>query len=167
MLVCHVDALTQTLHLKLFTRATAVDILDIICGGLEVASSIVALGDEDVVFRTSAGGLIYRNRGTLMSVSVYISYVFFAGVWPKTIATHHELLLDLSEAVDTRLELEVVVGSGLGNSGNDGDPVALGADIVCGRDGGNVNICVLLANPLIHGKRTRTYRSCGRPATGE
>jgi hypothetical protein len=82
-------------------------------------------------------------------------------------ATHHELLLNLSEAIDTRLELEVVVGSGLGNSGNDGDPVAFGADVVCGRDGGNVDICVALVILLMHGGGGKTYRSCGRPETEE
>jgi hypothetical protein len=70
LLICYIDTLTQTLHLKLLTRATAVDILDIICGGLEVAGSVVALRDEDVVFRTSAGGLVDRNGRTLTGMSV-------------------------------------------------------------------------------------------------
>lgn len=54
--------------------------------------------------------------------------------------THHELLLDLAEAVNTGLELEVVVGRSLGDGGDDGNPVALGADIVRGRDASNVDI---------------------------
>lgn len=46
--------------------------------------------------------------------------------------TYQELLLNLAQTVQTGLELEVVVGSGLGNGRDDGDPVALGADVVRG-----------------------------------
>lgn len=46
--------------------------------------------------------------------------------------TYHELLLNLAQTLQTGLELEVVVGTGLSNGGDDGDPVALGADIVGG-----------------------------------
>ena len=45
-------------------------------------------------------------------------------------ATHNELLLNGAETLKTGLELEVVVRGGLGNGGDDGDPVALGADVV-------------------------------------
>lgn len=53
---------------------------------------------------------------------------------------YHELFLDLAEAVEARLELEVVVGSGLGDGGDNGDVVALGADVVRRRDAGDVDI---------------------------
>lgn len=43
---------------------------------------------------------------------------------------YHELLLDLAKTLQTRLELEVVVGRGLGDGRDNGDPVALRADIV-------------------------------------
>ncbi len=43
----------------------AIDILDIICGGLEVAGCIVALGDEDVVVHTALKWLVQRDWGTL------------------------------------------------------------------------------------------------------
>jgi hypothetical protein len=46
--------------------------------------------------------------------------------------TYHELLFNLAQAVETRLKLEVVVRSCLGNGGNDSDPVTLGADVVGG-----------------------------------
>lgn len=46
--------------------------------------------------------------------------------------TYHELLLNLAQTLQTGLELEVVVSTGLSNGGDDGDPVALGADIVGG-----------------------------------
>ncbi len=55
---------------------------------------------------------------------------------------YHELLLDPAEALDARCELEVVVRRGLGDGGDDGDPVALGADVVGGGDAGDVNVCV-------------------------
>lgn len=54
--------------------------------------------------------------------------------------TYHELFLNLAEAVQPGLELEVVVGRRLGNGRHNGDPVALGADVVGGRDAGNVNV---------------------------
>ena len=59
----------------------------------------------------------------------------------KRVKTYHELLLDLAEALDTRGELEVVVRRGLGNGRDNGDPVALGADVVRGGDASDVDIC--------------------------
>lgn len=58
MLIRHIDALSQALNLKLLTSAAAVDILDVICGGLEVACGVVALGDEDIVIDTGARRLV-------------------------------------------------------------------------------------------------------------
>ncbi len=43
----------------------AINILDIICGGLEVAGCIIALGDEDVVVHTALKWLVQRDWGTL------------------------------------------------------------------------------------------------------
>lgn len=54
--------------------------------------------------------------------------------------TYHKLLLNLAEAVNTRLELEMVVGRGLSDGGDDGNPVALGADVVSGGNARNVDI---------------------------
>ena len=45
---------------------STIDILDIICGGLEMAGGIVALGDKNVVIDSAFQRLIKRNRGTLM-----------------------------------------------------------------------------------------------------
>ena len=67
-----------------------VDILDIIGGGLEVASGIVALGNEDVVLGTIRGGLINGNRSTLVRVRKCGNKVKYEA------STHHELLLDLA-----------------------------------------------------------------------
>jgi hypothetical protein len=44
LLVSHVDAVPQAFHLQLLAGAAAVDILDIVRRGFEVAGSIVALG---------------------------------------------------------------------------------------------------------------------------
>jgi hypothetical protein len=43
----------------------AVDVPDVVCGGLEVAGGIVALGDEDVVVDTALQRLVEGNRGAL------------------------------------------------------------------------------------------------------
>jgi hypothetical protein len=42
-----------------------VDILDVICRGLEVAGCVVTFGDEDVVIHTALKRLVQWNRGTL------------------------------------------------------------------------------------------------------
>lgn len=54
---------------------------------------------------------------------------------------YHELLLNLAKALETWGELEVMVSSRFGNGRDDGDPVALGADVMCRGDAGDVNIC--------------------------
>lgn len=54
--------------------------------------------------------------------------------------TYHELLLDLAKALQARLKLKMVIGRCLSNGGDNGDPVALGADIVRGGDAGNVDV---------------------------
>lgn len=72
-----------------------------------MAGCVVALGDEDVVVRTALEGLVNRDRRA------------------------HELLLNLAEALETGLDLEVVVRVGLSNGADDGDVIALGADVVC------------------------------------
>jgi hypothetical protein len=42
-----------------------VDILDVICCGLEVAGCVVTFGDEDVVIHTALKRLVQWNWGTL------------------------------------------------------------------------------------------------------
>lgn len=64
----------------------------------------------------------------------------YSGSWGLGEVTHHELLLDLAEALEAGLELEVVVRRGLGHGGDDGDPVALGADVVGGGHAGDVDV---------------------------
>lgn len=54
---------------------------------------------------------------------------------------YQELLFDLAQSLQPRLELEVVVGLGLGNGRHDGDPVALGANVMCGGHGRDVDVC--------------------------
>jgi hypothetical protein len=65
LLLSNRDAFPQTLNLELLASGAAVDILDVVCGCLEVASSIIALGDEDVVLGTILKRLVDRDRGTL------------------------------------------------------------------------------------------------------
>ena len=61
-----VRSLSQTLDNEFLALCPTIDILDIICGGLEVAGCIVALGDEDVVVHTALKWLVQRDWGTLM-----------------------------------------------------------------------------------------------------
>jgi hypothetical protein len=86
------------------------------CCGLEVACSVVALREEDVVVGAALQWLVEGN------------------------GLAHKLLLDLAEAVETRLELEVVVGVCLSDSRDNGDVVTLGADVVGRRDDSNVDV---------------------------
>jgi hypothetical protein len=85
LLLSNLDTFPQTLNLELLASGAAVDVLDIISGGLKVASGIVALGDEDVVLGSILEGLVDGNRRA------------------------HKLLLNLAKAVQTGLEFDVVV----------------------------------------------------------
>jgi hypothetical protein len=81
-----------------------------------VAGGVVALRHEDVVLGTALNWLVEWDS------------------WA------HELLLDLSETVKTGLELKVVVAVALSDGGDNGDVVALGADVVCRRDDSDVDV---------------------------
>ena len=81
-----------------------------------MAGGVVALGQEDVVVGAALERLVEWDR------------------------LAHELLLDLAEAVETGLELEVVVAVAFGNGGDDGNVVALGADVVGRRDNSDVDV---------------------------
>ena len=81
-----------------------------------MAGCVVALGDEDVVVCAALKRLVDRDGRA------------------------HELLLDLTEAIKTGLDLEVVVRVGLSNGADDGDVVALRADVVGGGDHSDVNV---------------------------
>lgn len=82
-----------------------------------MARSVVALGNKDAVIHAALQGLVQRNRRA------------------------HELLFDAAEPVETWLQLEVVVAVAFGDGGDDGDVVALGADVVRGGDDGDVDVC--------------------------
>lgn len=69
MLVGDGDAVPQTLNLELLAGGAAVDVLDVVGGGLEVAGSVVALGDEEVVRGAVSGGLVDGDGSTLWCVS--------------------------------------------------------------------------------------------------
>jgi len=116
MSLSKLDTLPQTLDLQLLTHGPPVNISHIIRRGLEMARGIIALGDEDAVLGAIAGGLVQGDGRA------------------------HELLLDTAEAVEARLQLEVVVGGGLGDGADDGDVVAAGTDVVGGADHGDVDV---------------------------
>jgi len=52
----------------------------------------------------------------------------------------NEALFDFAETLQTGLKLEVVVGFGFGDGGDDGNIVAFGADVVRGGDDGDVDV---------------------------
>ena len=65
MLIRNIDALPQPFDLELLARGAAVDVLDVVGCGLEVAGGVVALGDEDVVFGAVVDRLVHRGRFAL------------------------------------------------------------------------------------------------------
>ena len=67
--------------------------------------------------------------------------------WPVLKKTYHELFFDLAQTLDTRGELEVVVRTCFRNCRNNSDPIPLRADVVGGRDAGDIDICVLEYKP--------------------
>lgn len=77
LLLRDLDTLSQTLNLELVTRAPAVDVLDIISRGLEVAGCIVAPGHKDLVLGAVIKRLIQRNRWSLSIMLAKITQ--FAG----------------------------------------------------------------------------------------
>jgi hypothetical protein len=60
-----VRPLSQALNNELMALCPAIDILDIISRGLEVAGRVVALGDKDVIIHTALKRLIQGNWRTL------------------------------------------------------------------------------------------------------
>lgn len=82
-----------------------------------MARGIITPADVDAVLVTAVEGLVERDRWT------------------------HELLLDPAEALEARLQLQVVVGRRLGDGGDNGNVIALGADVVRRGDDGDVNVC--------------------------
>jgi len=103
--------------------------------------SIVTLRYEDVVIHTALQRLVKRYWCT------------------------HEFLFDLAQSVKARLELKMVVTRALSDSGDDGNVVAFGADVVRRRYNGNVDIYDCQRGD--GGVLWRAYRFSGRPAIGE
>ena len=56
-------------------------------------------------------------------------------------STNHELFLDSSETLETGGEFEVVVCCGFGDGGDDGNIVALRADVVGTGNDSDIDIC--------------------------
>lgn len=117
LLIHQIRITPQTLNHQLMTLRPPINIPNIIRRSLKVAGRIIRLRDKDVVVQSTLKWLVQWNR------------------WA------HELLLDLSETLETRGELEVVICRGLGHGGDDGDVVAWWADVVGGGNHRNVDVC--------------------------
>lgn len=80
--------------------------------------------------------------------------------------TYHELLFNTSETLETSCEFKVVVCCGFGNSGDDGNVIALGADIVGTGNDCDVDIYDLSVDDIPFGDKL-TYRSYDQLEIGE
>ena len=87
------------------------------CRGFEMARGVVALGDVYSVVSATLKGLVDGDGWSCESF-FYSAQSLVAG-----------------------LELEVVIAGAFCDGGDDGDPVAAGTDVVCGRYDGDVYIC--------------------------
>lgn len=67
LLGSNLDTLPQTLNLELLAGDAAVNVPDVVGGGLKVAGGVVALGDEEVVLGAVGDGLVQGNGGALES----------------------------------------------------------------------------------------------------
>ena len=112
-LLSNLDTLSQALNNKILTLSTAVNISNIIGSGLEMAGSIVGLGDEDVVVGSALDWLVERNWWTL---TIHVSSQFWRLSGKEICGTYHELLLDFTKTLESRCKLKVVVCRGLSNS---------------------------------------------------
>ena len=80
-------------------------------------------------------------------------------VMDRSTETYHELLLDLAEALQAGLQLEMVVGRRLGNGRHDGDPVALWADVVRRRYAGDVDVFKGVSSQLFQLTQCRPFEN--------
>jgi hypothetical protein len=65
LLFGNADTLSQTLNLELLASAAAINVLDIVGRCLKVTSSVIALGDEDVVILAIFKGFVDGDRRAL------------------------------------------------------------------------------------------------------
>lgn len=108
--------LLETLDNEFLSRNSLVEISDVSCHALKVRAGIVGSADEDLVLCTIGNWLV--------------DWCWVA----------QELLFNWAEALEASLDFEVVVGIGFGNGADDGDVVALRADVVGGGDHSDVNV---------------------------
>jgi len=71
LLSSDLDPLAQPLDHELLAGQAAVDVADVVGGGLEVAAGVVALGDEDVVLGAVGEGLVERDGRALFCFFSY------------------------------------------------------------------------------------------------
>jgi hypothetical protein len=108
--------LPQPFHHKLLPCRPPIQIPNIIRRCLKVACRIITLTQEHRVALPVFQRLVEWDRWT------------------------HEFLLDAAEALEARLQFEVVVRVRFGNGGHDSYVVAFGADVVGGGDDGDVDV---------------------------
>jgi hypothetical protein len=73
-----VGSFPQALDDELVALGPAVDVLDIVSGGLKVTGGVVALGDEDVVIDAALQRLVEGNRSALLwSATQFQSHTFY------------------------------------------------------------------------------------------
>ena|SRR5579871_3863965 len=108
---------SQTLNFQLLACCTFPNIPDVVCGCLEVTCGVVTTRNVYVVLLSAFDWFVHRNR------------------WA------HEAFFYLTKSFETRPQLEVMIGITFGNGADNGDVVTLGADIVCGRHNGNIDVC--------------------------
>lgn len=110
--------LSRGLHDELLAGDALVHVEHVVDGGLKVSGSVEGLADEDLAGLPVVDRLVEVRDG-------------------------HELLIDLAEELNCRGELlDGVVG--LDGGGDDGDPLALGADHVVGAHDADVDVRLAL-----------------------
>lgn len=139
LLLYKVLALPEPLNHQRLALCSLVNVLNIICRALEVARGVVTLRQEDVIRASVIHRLIQRDGSA------------------------HEFLSDLAQAFKSRLQLKVVVGLAFGDCRYNGNVVTLRADIVCGRNHGNVDVFESFSDQAIYAGQS-TYRSSAQLA---
>ena len=112
----HQVVASQAVDHQILTSSSSIKIPHVVSRSLKVTRCIITLGNEDLVLVTALERFVERDRGA------------------------HKFLLDFAQSLESGLELKVVVGATFGDGGDDGYVIVLGADVVCGRNDGDVDI---------------------------
>lgn len=71
LLADQVRTLSQSFNYQLVALCSAIDILDVVGGGLKVAGGIIAFGDEDVVIDTTLEWLVEWDWWSLSTSALF------------------------------------------------------------------------------------------------